>query len=272
MLNAEIIQYMCEAGRWRRESRIADLGGGAGHDASRVSAETGATVLCVDLVAKSTWKAHCGNPLFVVGDALCLPLKSGSLDAVFMACLYHLVDDKEWLLSESYRSLIPEGNLFIVTVSEAHLRDRFLNRYFPSIEHSDLKRYGTIAGLNELAQSAGFQSVDIKSVVLREEMPTDEFFAVIKKSWSSLRRISAEEYREGLRRLETDSRRWSGMRMPSWLNWRTVVWLRKVGAPLRAPSAEGTSSGGARAGDGHGPTEGSADVRGRQGAQQPGRL
>ena len=61
------------------------------------------------------------------------------------------------------------------------MRDRFLNRYFPSIEHSDLKRYGTIAGLNELAQSAGFQSVDIKSVVLREEMPTDEFFAVIKK-------------------------------------------------------------------------------------------
>jgi ubiquinone/menaquinone biosynthesis C-methylase UbiE len=232
MLNAEILRYMFEAGGWVKESRIADLGGGAGHDAAQVFAETGATVLCVDRVAERTWQRRCGRVLFVVGDALWLPFKSDSLDGVFMACLYHLVDNKGCLLSEVYRSLLSGGNLFIVTVSEVQLKRRFLNRYFPSIEHIDLARYGTIADLNKLARSAGFQSVETRSIVLREEMPTDDFFDVIrKKRWSSLHRISAKEYKEGLRRLETDSRRWSGMRMPSWRNWRSVVWLRKAGAP-----------------------------------------
>ena len=194
----------------------------------RVSSETGATVLCVDLVTTSTWYTFGGNQLFIVADALCLPIKAGILDGVLISCLYHLVDDKRRLLSEAYRCLRWGGSLFVITLSEAQLGDRFLNRYFPSIQCLDRRRYGTIEDLNQLAQTVGFEAVEVNSIVLREETPTDEWFAVIReKRWSSLCIIPEEEYSDGLQRLERDFLHWTGSGMPSWINSRSVVWLRK---------------------------------------------
>lgn len=104
--------------------RVLEVGCGTGEAltfiTTRVTSEGSALGLDLsrEMLLKSRSKTT--TPAYVLGDGACLPLQSGSFDAVFSAFTLELFskDDINTVLSEFSRVLKPSGRLGLVSLTE----------------------------------------------------------------------------------------------------------------------------------------------------------
>ena len=99
---------------------VVDLGAGIGYFGIPMAKE-GANVVGLDIEPKMlqilTARARderTGRVHAVRADILAIPLKDGSADRVFGACIYHEVEAPEKLIAEASRVLKPHGRLTII--------------------------------------------------------------------------------------------------------------------------------------------------------------
>ncbi|MBS1857711.1 MAG: class I SAM-dependent methyltransferase [Acidobacteria bacterium] len=126
---------------------ILEVGSGTGHGLAAFGsrAGSGGRVVAVDLSERMIERARAlasAYPVdFVCGDGLCLPIRSGTFDAVFMAFTLELFDTPEipGVLGECRRVLKPGGRAAFAAVSKdgpgsVKLRTyEWMHRHLPAV-------------------------------------------------------------------------------------------------------------------------------------------
>ena len=87
-----------------------------------------------------------------------------------MRQVVHLVD-RPRAFAELRRVLAPDGRLVFATFDPAHMRDFWLNRYFPSMLELDLARFAPADVLVEELRAAGFAAA--RTLRLRQRATID---------------------------------------------------------------------------------------------------
>jgi arsenite methyltransferase len=115
-----------ELGRLQPGERVLDLGSGAGTD-SLVAAQMvgpGGSVTGIDMTPQMLAKARAaasemgvGNVTFVESEAEELPFADASFDVVVSNGVIDLIPDKDAVLAELYRVLVPGGRMQIADVT-----------------------------------------------------------------------------------------------------------------------------------------------------------
>jgi arsenite methyltransferase len=115
-----------ELGRLGQGERVLDLGSGAGTDsliASQMVGEAGG-VTGIDMTLEMLEKARAAaaemgatNVEFVAGEAEQLPFDGDSFDVVISNGVIDLVPDKDAVIAELYRVLVPGGRLQVADVT-----------------------------------------------------------------------------------------------------------------------------------------------------------
>ena len=150
---------------------VADLGAGPGGLLRRLpEARTIALDFSLPMVARARELGHEA----VQADAMAVPLKSGSCDAVFVTNVLHLVPDPAAVVGESHR-VLREGGLFLAIVpgprmSEASLREWLRARHGEAIAEmlagwgrsADNNRRFTLREMETLLEAAGFASQETR--------------------------------------------------------------------------------------------------------------
>jgi len=113
-------------GRLRPGERVLDVGSGAGTDSLVAALQVGpeGTVTGIDMTPEMLEKARAGaaelgleNVTFVDGEAERLPFGDASFDVVISNGVIDLIPDKDAVLSELHRILVPGGRLQIADVT-----------------------------------------------------------------------------------------------------------------------------------------------------------
>ncbi|MEV5047145.1 methyltransferase domain-containing protein [Streptomyces griseoincarnatus] len=105
-------------------SRVLEIGSNTGFTSVNIALLTGASVVGIDLqessVAEATRYAEkqgvADRVEFRVGDVRSLPFPDGSFDAVWASNVVSFVDDKQAMLQECHRVLVPGGTLIAVPI------------------------------------------------------------------------------------------------------------------------------------------------------------
>jgi ubiquinone/menaquinone biosynthesis C-methylase UbiE len=153
-------------------SRVLDVGCGTGQLTARVAAELAPeTVVGCDFsrgMLREAVRRSPGLP-FVRADAMRLPFRNESFDAVLSTESFHWFPDQDLALTEFFRVLAPRGRLFVALINPpaewlsavARLHSRLLG---------EPAHWPTRAQLRRRTEAAGF-SVDTQRAVFRLPAP-----------------------------------------------------------------------------------------------------
>ncbi|WP_373046476.1 class I SAM-dependent methyltransferase [Vulgatibacter sp.] len=148
---------------------VADLGAGPGGLLRRLPEARG---VAIDFSLPMAARAQALGHAAVQGDAMQVPLRAGSCDAVFVTNVLHLVSAPAAVAAESFRVLRP-GGLFLAIVPGPRMGEASL-RAFLEREHgaavaemlagwgrsADNNRRFTPAEMEALLEGAGFATVE----------------------------------------------------------------------------------------------------------------
>ena len=113
-------------GRLRPGERVLDLGSGSGTDSLVAALQVGpeGAVTGIDMTPEMLGKARAGaaqlgleQVSFVVGEAERLPFADASFDVVISNGVIDLIPDKDAVLSEVHRVLVPGGRVQLADVT-----------------------------------------------------------------------------------------------------------------------------------------------------------
>ena len=125
-------------------------------------------------------------------------------DLVFSIDVIHYVKDLYHYFKECNRVLNENGIVLTVTDSEEDLKNRTITKYFPESLEIEKKRYPGINKIIENMKNNGFKDIEITHTE-REYPMTEEVFRKFKnKAFSSVRLLSEESFKEGIKRIEED--------------------------------------------------------------------
>jgi ubiquinone/menaquinone biosynthesis C-methylase UbiE len=137
------------------------------------------------------------------GSAYRLPLGDGEAAMVLMVMVVHLLRRRGAAFREVRRILRPGGSLSLWTFTPRHVRDFYLNDYFPSIPVIDLARFAEIRALSRDLTRAGFPEVEVEIQDEERVIPIADVVDRVRGRYiSTLGMLPPLEYRLGLQRLE----------------------------------------------------------------------
>jgi ubiquinone/menaquinone biosynthesis C-methylase UbiE len=160
--------------RWLVAGPVLEIGVGTGLVAAELFAR-GHQVVGVDLSAPMLAVARERLPGRVLrGDALALPIATGSVGNVVIAAVLHLVDDLRLALTEAARVLAADGRLVIVHGRSVHDPDDIEEALRP-LARLRSRRPDSELAILDATRSAGFRSVadTMTGKVPFEESPDD---------------------------------------------------------------------------------------------------
>jgi ubiquinone/menaquinone biosynthesis C-methylase UbiE len=153
-----------------------------------------------------------------------IPFPDNEFDFVYMTDVIHHIPNMNKMFSELNRLIKPSGLMCIVTESHNQIENRFYNRYFPSLESVELKRYPDISEINEYAVNNSFVTVEIQKKEDSNIKITEDFIKLVsEKGYSMFKLISEEEHQKGLENLIADFN--SDVTLIS--SGETLIWLKK---------------------------------------------
>ncbi len=191
--------------RPRRGGRWLDLGAGTGSWAAAFTRWfPGVAVLAVE--PSAAMRAHCGHRPVVGGDAAALPLRAGTVDAVWLSTVIHHVPDLAALAHELRRVLRPGGRVLIRSAFAGRPEGISLFRFFPEAA-AVLDTYPSIAAVQDAFAEAGFGPVAVEAVPQRTAASTQAAADGLRRAaHTPLQLISDEAYAAGVACLQAAAR------------------------------------------------------------------
>lgn len=190
-----------------RGRRILDVGCGTGALAAALAEHAHAKVWGVDEDAEMLAVARGRVPGSVglkQARAEELPFRDGWFERVTLSLVVHLVA-RPAALAEARRVLSGEGRIAILTFDPAHFETFWLNRFFPSIEAIDRRRFPTGEALSAELTAAGFATVESHSLDQSSTLGRQEALAKIRgRHISTFDLLSPEELADGTARAEAE--------------------------------------------------------------------
>jgi len=189
-----------------RGGRVLDLGCGTGRFSALLRDVLSASVYGVDvssdMLGQATQRDDLGRIGFVRGKAEALPLRSGSMHAVFTAMVYHHIADKPAALGECARVLRPGGRLLIYTPTREALGSFLWMRFFPTARRIDTERMPSRTELVETVCRAPF-TLGRHTVIHRPLTDDLQQYAerVGMRVFSTLQLVPDDEFERGMAEL-----------------------------------------------------------------------
>jgi SAM-dependent methyltransferase len=203
----ERLERMVSAAPLKPEDLILEVGCGTGRLTMPLAAITPARVVGIDAEARMLEVARQKDPDGRVdwqrGSAYRLPIADETAAMTLMVMVVHLLRQRRRAFGEARRVLRPGGRLVVWTFTPRHVKEFYLNEYFPSIESIDGPRFPDAPVLAEELRRSGFVDVAIDVMEDVRSMTIGEVVDRVRGRYiSTLTLVSPLEYRLGLQRLE----------------------------------------------------------------------
>jgi ubiquinone/menaquinone biosynthesis C-methylase UbiE len=186
---------------------ILDVGCGTGRFSSALREGFEASVVGIDPSWRMLSQAVGGESTsFVVGDGLRLPIRSTSVDLVFLSMVYHHLANPKKASEEFWRVLEPGGRLCIRNSTTDHLGHIPYLKYFPSARRMNERRLPSISKISRTVESTGFE--------LRKHIVVPHQFAKTSQEYqeklatralSDLAAIEDDDFETGMARFAADA-------------------------------------------------------------------
>ncbi len=187
-------------------SSVLDLGGGTGRISPLLHTLYNCPVYTLDPsfemlkigVDRNTDGIH-----WITSVAECIPLKSGSIDCVFMSNVYHHLEDHAAAISEISRVLSTRGNLIIRNGTRETDSEIEWLKFFPEAIEFDKNRIPHKQEIIDFTASNGF--ICINYIVIYQQFASSylEYYEKIsQRGLSSLLTISNEAFTSGCKKFQ----------------------------------------------------------------------
>ena len=182
---------------------MLEVGCGTGRLAAALAEKAYAKVWAVDaspeMLAVARERAPKGVA-FKQARAEALPFKDGWFERAVAVLVVHVLD-RPAAFAELRRVLGSDGRLVVATFDPAHVRDYWLNRYFPSIGEIDLARFAPADVLVGELRAAGFAAVQTLSLEQRKTIDRETALERIRgRHISTFDLVDETEFEAGLNR------------------------------------------------------------------------
>jgi ubiquinone/menaquinone biosynthesis C-methylase UbiE len=186
-----------------RVARALDVGCGTGRFLPLLREVLGGAVIGVDpsadMLSVAAEKDAGGRIHLIRAPAEALPVRTASVDLVFVHLVYHHVTDKTSALREWKRVLSPDGALFICSPTVELLESYLWMRFFPTAVRVDSERMPRRAKLISEVAEAGFRLQCQETVTRPYTRTLSEYVdRIAQRALSTLRLIPDEEFEAGL--------------------------------------------------------------------------
>jgi len=122
-------------------------------------------------------------------------------DGIYFSMSLHQMDKQKEMIKKAFNLLAKDGKLLIITVSHKQFDEILLNKYFPTLDEIDRKRFMDIKPLTEELSKYG----DIECIeeqTLYQQIPKKRYVEMIENKYiSSLQLISKKELNAGVKQI-----------------------------------------------------------------------
>ena len=215
----------------RRDDLVVEVGCGTGRMTLPLAEISAQQVVGVDpeerMLEVARRKDVAGRVRWLRGTAYRLPLADGVAGVVLMSMVVHLLKQPGRAFAEARRVLRPEGRMVIWTFTPRHVREFYLNEWFPSIAWIDGQRFPAGDTLEAGLRRAGFAPVAVDIEEETGALAVEDVIDRVRGRYiSTLSLVPPLEYRLGLQRLEELRTLDGGRRIPYRLEWAIVTAIK----------------------------------------------
>jgi ubiquinone/menaquinone biosynthesis C-methylase UbiE len=183
---------------------VLDLGGGTGRFSPFLQALYDCPVYTLDPSIEMLKQGVSRNFIdvhWLASRAECIPLKTGSIDLVWMSNVYHHLERPADACREIFRILIDRGNLVIRNGTQETDSEIIWNRFFPEAIKFDEDRIPHKQDIIDFISSHGFKFIEYKIIYQKFASSYLEYYEKIsQRGLSSLLAISDEAFTAGCKR------------------------------------------------------------------------
>ena len=214
----EVFELLVREGDLRGR-RVLEVGCGTGRLTAALAERAYAKVWGVDASPEMLAVARARVPKGVAlkqARAEALPFRDGWFERAVTVLVVHVLD-RPRAFAEARRVLAQDGRLAIATFDPAHVRDYWLNRFFPSILEIDLARFAPAETLAAELRAAGFAEARTLRLGQRKTIDRETALERIRgRHISTFDLVDETEIEAGLKRAEAE--------LPEKVEYRTE-WL-----------------------------------------------
>lgn len=222
-----LVDRLAKFGDELRISHVIEFGCGHGKDASLLQDRTGWDVLATDRSGEMMVGIPNTVSRALLDAAQPLPPEMiGKFQLAYCAFLLHLLplEHRRSFFLNCFSCLEPSGVFACLTASEEDLERRFLAKYFPTALRIDIERYRTVEENLRVLKDVGFIDVSAEQLTLGAVRIDLDFYQ--RRLSSIMRLLPADEYRDGMERMEADLR---GHEQPPTREWRRTMLVARRG-------------------------------------------
>ena len=185
-------------------SSVLDLGGGTGRFSFLLQNLYQCPVYTLDPsleMLKQGLFRNFSDVHWLKSNAEDIPLKSGSVDLIWMSNAYHHLENPSDACHEIFRVLIDKGNLVIRNGTQETDNEIAWNKFFPEAIEFDKGRIPHVQDIIDFVSSHGFDFIEYKVIYQLFASSYQEYYEKIsQRGLSSLLAISDEAFNSGCKR------------------------------------------------------------------------
>ena len=186
-------------------SSVLDLGGGTGRFSPLLQKLYNCPVYTLDPsieMLKNGVSQNFNYVHWLASNAEYIPLKSGSIDLVFMSNVYHHLENPGLAFRQISRVLADRGNLVVRNGTRETDNEIAWNKFFPEAVKFDEDRIPHKQDIIDFVSSRGFNFIKYTVVYQQFTSSYQEYYEKIsQRGLSSLLAISDEAFTRGCKRL-----------------------------------------------------------------------